>query len=839
MRSASMPLSFSIQLDEARRELKDDILRGHGGRAALARFSDRLDTIVRQLFAAAPQPPQPVAVVAIGGYGRRQLFLHSDIDLLVLFGGHLGSAEEDALRAILHPLWDLGLVVGHQVREIEEFGKLEVDNPEFLMALVDARLVAGDRGLYDRFESAFHHAGTHAHVVGALNALIDERYALFNATLYQLEPDVKESPGALRDLTATRWIGALTDPSLLRRGVEEPSKIEEAEDFLLRVRSILHLEGKRNQNQLTHQLQEKAADILGYPGAFPQQRVERLMSDYFRHARVVTRSLAWMRKTAPTPAGLNLGRTNDGIRFIDMRQAAVQPATWLAAFQAAIDNNCPVSDATLGCIRQHAERFNVEDFFPAPPQRTALLTFLKPAAGLYARLSEMHDCGLLGRMFPPFQAITYRVVRDFFHKYTVDEHTLLTIRNLERLTTHAPPDRQRFSPLLRDLQQPELLVLSLLLHDVGKWRDDDHHVESVRMAREMFRRIGLTQEERDTVEFLIANHLAMSQVAFRRDTEDPEIVKKFAELFGVEERLKMLCLMTLADVEAVSTETLTPLRAELLWRLYVDTYNQLTMGYGDERIEANQPGHAELLANRPSDLSESDIGNFLEGFPRRYLRLFDSEAIYRHVRLARDIHPDEVHLWMERKGEAWELTVVTLDKPFLFSNISGVLSSFGMDILRGHAMTSPNGLVLDVFVFTDSERFLELNASAKEQMFTVLNEVVSGRGTVADRLRGREQSLFHRRPMRVTPVVHADNTSSKRYTIIDIIADDELGLLYRISRVMSQNGCDVDLVLITTEGRRAIDVFHITKGGRKLSAAEQAELSAHLQRMLEGGYEAT
>ncbi|HET9833733.1 MAG TPA: hypothetical protein VFP91_18555, partial [Vicinamibacterales bacterium] len=167
--------SFSIQLEDARRELRDDILRGHGGRAALARFSDRLDTIVRQIFASVPGTPTSIAVVAIGGYGRRQLFLHSDIDLLVLFGGHLGSSEEDALRAILHPLWDLGLVVGHQVREIEEFAKLEVDNPEFLMALVDARLVAGDRALYERFESAFHHAGTHAHVVGALNALIDER----------------------------------------------------------------------------------------------------------------------------------------------------------------------------------------------------------------------------------------------------------------------------------------------------------------------------------------------------------------------------------------------------------------------------------------------------------------------------------------------------------------------------------------------------------------------------------------------------------------------------------------------------------------------------------------
>ncbi len=433
------------QLEEARRELRDDILRGHGGRGALGRFSDRLDGIVRQIAAAAPTPAQPFAVVAIGGYGRRQLSLHSDIDLLVLFAGHLGEADERVLRALLHPLWDLGLVVGHQVREIDEFARLEIDNPEFLMALVDARPVAGDRSLYDRFETAFHQAGTHAHVVSALNALIDERYALFNSTLYQLEPDVKESPGALRDLTATRWIAALTDPSLVRRGVDDASKIEEAEEFLLRVRSILHLESKRNHNQLTHQLQEVAADILGYPGAFPQQRVERLMSDYFRHARSVARLLAWMRRNAPVPAGLNLGRGGDGIRFIDSRLAAVQPATWLAAFQAALDANCPVADSALAVIRQHAERFRVEDFFPTPAHRAALLQFLKPAQGLYARLSEMHDCGLLGRMFPPFQAITYRVVRDFFHKYTVDEHTLLTIRNLERLATRPASYRYRFA----------------------------------------------------------------------------------------------------------------------------------------------------------------------------------------------------------------------------------------------------------------------------------------------------------------------------------------------------------------------------------------------------------
>jgi [protein-PII] uridylyltransferase len=836
-KSNAPPAGLPVMLEEARRELRDDIVLGHGGRTALARFAERFDGLLRQILDAAPrtEPVAPVSIVAIGGYGRKQLCLHSDIDLLVLFGGHLGKAEERLLRAILHPLWDLGLVVGHQVREIDEFARLEVDNPEFLMALVDARPVAGDLALYRRFETAFHHAGTHAHVVGALNTLIDERYALFNSTLYQLEPNVKDAPGTLRDLTAIRWIAALTDPTLLRRGPEDLARLDEAEDFLLRIRSILHLETKRNANQLSHPLQEKTADILGYPGAFPQQRVERLMSDYFRHARIVTRALSWIRKTAPTPVAPNLGQTPDGIVFVDARQAAVQPATWLAAFQAAIEARCDVSDAALALIRQHAERFRVEDFFPTHAHQAALLRFLRPGAGLYARLSEMHDCGVLGRMFPPFQAITCRVVRDFFHKYTVDEHTLLTIRNLERLVTTDIPDRMRFRSILSDLQEPELLVLALLFHDVGKWRDDDHALESVRMAEHVLERLQVTAEQRETVLFLIRHHLRMSIAAFRRDTEDPDIVKQFAALVGTEERLKMLCLMTHVDIEAVSPETLTPWKAELLWRLYVDTYNHLTQRYGDELIERNEAGLTELQANRPDDVSAAEVTSFLEGLPQRYLHVFPRDTIYRHLRLARDIKPDEVHLSLEQKGSTWALAVATLDKPFLFSNICGVLSSFGMNILRGHAFTNPNGLVLDAFEFTDEERFFALNRDAQQQVMRVMQDVVSGRADVTARLGRREQGILQARSaQRFAPVVHADNKASGRYTILDIVTGNALGLLYRISRVISQHGCDVDLVLIATEGEKAIDVFHITKAGAKLTEAEQIALTSDLQRALEG-----
>jgi [protein-PII] uridylyltransferase len=830
------------RLAAAREELAAATLRGQASREALAKYAGVVDELVSELFAKALGDTRQAVALALGGYGRRHLCLHSDVDLLVLFAGPLSASHEGALGELLHPLWDLGLAVGHQVRELNDFARIEVDNPEFLLALVDARPIAGDRDLFDRFMTRVDRADLHAHVVEALLALTDERHAPFNATFYQLEPDVKEAPGGLRDLAAVRTIARLTDPALLHQGPSDAGRLDEAEEFLLRVRSILHLDARRNQNVLSHPMQERVAALLGYPGPQPQALVERLMGDYFRHARGVARWLEWIRRIAPVPVGPNLVNGSDGVRFTDPAAAANQPERWVGAFQAAMDAGTAVSDDTLASIQQHADRYSARDFFPDAARQSAWLEFLKPRAGLYARLSQMHDSGLLGRILPEFGAITCRVVRDFYHKYTVDEHTLLAIRTLERLATPAPPGsetqgRERFASLLQDLERPELLVLALLLHDVGKSGDEEHVAESVRLARGVFDRVALPADAREVVEFLIANHLQMSTVAFRRDTEDPETVRRFAALVGVEERLKMLALLTLADVDAVSLETLTPWKAELLWRLYVDTYNQLTLGYADELIDQSQSEAAHAIGARHPDLPAEEISRFLDGLPRRYLQLFDQAAIARHVRLARDIHPDTVHVSLERKGPAWELTVVTLDKPFLFSNISGVLSSFGMDILRGHAMTSPHGLVLDVFQFTDRERFLELNPGARDEFVGVLEKVVSGLVDVTVRLRGREQSPAHVRPRRVTPVVYCDNHASQRYTIVEIVADDALGLLYRMSRVMSQQGCDVDLVLIATEGHKAIDVFHITQAGAKLSPAAQDGLVASLQRLLEEDHE--
>jgi [protein-PII] uridylyltransferase len=251
-------------------------------------------------------------------------------------------------------------------------------------------------------------------------------------------------------------------------------------------------------------------------------------------------------------------------------------------------------------------------------------------------------------------------------------------------------------------------------------------------------------------------------------------------------------------------------------------------------IDREQSLHSALLDHRPSDVSADEVAAFLEGLPRRYLQLFSQDAVYQHVRLSRELAPDTIKAWLDRVDSGWELTVLTQDRPFLFSNIAGVLSSFGMDILRGFAFTKPTGLIVDMFHFTDNEQFLELNAEGEGELLKLLESVVLGRSDIAARLRGREQGAFRRRLPGFSPVVHCDNESSRRYTIVEIVAEDALGLLFRVSRAMSESGCDVDLVLIGTEGRRAIDVFHLTRGGAKLTPDQQLEVTGNLQRVLEG-----
>ena len=842
---ASSASSLRDELGRAREELVERVRTASGGIPAVRGYSERLDELLRRIHSEARDLTQtPHALLAVGGYGRKQMSLWSDVDLLIVFGGSVGAAEERFLKSMLHPLWDLRLDVGHHIRELSDVKTVDSDNPEYLVALLDARFVDGDRDVFNTFSDACLRPGTawSAPTLEALRDLIKRRHAQFNHTLYHLEPDVKDVPGGLRDVAAARMLRRLARPDL--PPPFEVGRLAEAEDFMLRIRSILHLERGRNLNVLTHELQETVASAFGLEDSAPQRRVETLMSTYFHHARIVSRSLRVSMKsltpppdTEPVAIGRDLIKWGHEVSFGDGTRASLRPSMWLAAFETALDEDCELSSQVLTCIERHGDRYSPERFFPTEEERNRLLRILRPRPGLYARLSDMHESGLLGRMFPEFQRIYCHVIRDFYHKFTVDEHTLRTIRNLESLCHPAERSRRRFAELLAELQAPELLVLSLIFHDVGKWTNKNHSEEGVRMALGALRRIRLPEPDIATVAFLIRHHLQMSTAAFRRDAEDPDVVHRLAQLVGTEERLKLLCLLTLADVEAVGPDVMTPWKEELLWQLYVDTYNRLTLGYGDEVIDPAEASLRELQEERPADIDARELERFVDGLPRRYLRFVDAPRVYQHIRLSRNLDASTVKCSLEVKDTIWELTVVSVDQPKLYAKICGVLSYFGMDILRGQAMSNEQGVALDIFQFTDAESFFRLNPTGQDEFIHRLEDVVAGREDVDKTLRPKERGLARRQRGRVRVIVHIDNQYSDRFSILEIIAQNAWGLLYRISRVISHHGCDIELVLVSTEGSRAVDVFHLTKNGGKLPSEESARLCADLDTMLKDGHE--
>ena len=354
--------------------------------------------------------------------------------------------------------------------------------------------------------------------------------------------------------------------------------------------------------------------------------------------------------------------------------------------------------------------------------------------------------------------------------------------------------------------------------------------EILRLAQPAIDRLHLPPASAETVRFLIRHHRRMARVALRRDAGSPVVVGALASLVGSEELLKMLCLLTVADLEAISPDVLTPWKEDRLWRLYVDASARLAVGSVIDSAQMDQAALAVAMAGRPDDISEAELERFIGSLPAAYPSVFGLATMYGHVRLARGILPHEVHASLEQSGPICDLTVVTLDKPYLFSNIAGLLSYFGMDIHSGQAMTTPEGVVLAVFEFTDAEGFLAQNRGGNRQLQRMLEAVVAGSVDVSDLLRDKidgERQGFR-------PTVTLDNTQSEQYTVLEITADDAPGLLFRISRIVAQAGCAVGLALVATEQGKAIDALHVTRDRQKLSDIEQQALREALETALAG-----
>ena len=521
----------------------------------------------------------------------------------------------------------------------------------------------------------------------------------------------------------------------------------------------------------------------------------------------------------------------DGIRFSDPDAAALQPSVWVDAFRSAIVNGKSVSDEVRACIQERLDHFAAEDFVANADDRKRVLDLLSPRPGVSARLLEMAECGFLERLFPELQEIHRRAAPDPFRRHAASLHAVLPVRRVELLRNPEGPARARFAGLLEELRAPELLTLAVLLHDVGTRRDHGHARESLRLAQPAIDRLQLQPAAAETLRFLIRHHRQMARVAFRRDAGNPDVLARFATHVGSEELLKMLCLVTLIDIEAVSPEALTPWKEDRLWRLYTDTSIRLALGAASGTGQ-HDAGLAVAMAGRPDDISDTELARFVTGLPRAYLSVFGLSTIYGHLRLARGILPHEIHASLEQHGDVCGLTVVTLDKPFLFCNISGVLSYFGMDIHRGQIMTTPEGLVLAVFEFTDAEGFLAQHRGAPRQIHRMLEAVVAGSADMADLLDEQARQLPLERSGSSGQSIHLDNAQSDEDTVLEIVADDAPGFLYRITRVIAEADCTVNLALVSTEHGKAVDVLHITRDKRRLTEAEQQSLHVALERVI-------
>ena len=860
---------------------------GATGLATIAARAALLDEMVTALWGAEVEKDKRlgtgIALLAVGGYGRRELFPYSDVDLLFLLDGKMAEKElKDVIRRVGQELWDCGIRVSPATRRLAEVEKFDEDNAEFTVSLLDHRLVTGDKALYAKLIEQTLPKLLHRDqkmLLSQLVRLTQDRHAKYGGTLFHLEPNIKDCPGGLRDVHVCRWISKIqnegVEPAgkkLSRNGTEtiegsDREEFQQAVEFLFRVRCFLHYRHERDDNTLDWQAQDAAAAAaVGLPGKEGRADAAYWMRLYFRHARSIERQVNQKLEEVSDGRGkdsggkgarrfgLKLGKRaeapEDGFR-VERGRVVLAPATGrgdVRAYDPALDPDLVLkvfaAMARTGCRlgREAEERLSlalpqlsahIEEGSALWRQLQAILT--EPFAG--DALRAMHAMGVLELLIPEFHGIDALVIRDAYHRYTVDEHTFVlidTLHGLERQQGSGLAEwASRFGVLLRELPHPGLLFLAALLHDTGKGRNTgDHAVESALMARGVLNRLELDGYESGLVMGLIENHLEMS-MALRRDVADGETVAAFASKVPTPEALRMLTLFTYADINAVHPDALTPWKAENLWRLYVATSNYLDRNVDDERLGAREDSELVYRVTALLPGRAAEVRAYLEGFPQRYIRTRTPEQVRANFLSAQLFDTDSVQLDFRYSPVVNEITLVTRDRALLFANMAGALAAWGMNIVTADAFSNRQGVVVDSFRFTDGFQTLELNESERGRFVQSVHDVVAGEVAVETLLIGRKRGK-KKVPKVVTEArVDFDDTSSSHSTLLEVVAQDNPGLLRALSLTLGGGGFNIEVALIDTEGETAIDVFYLTKGGAKLTATEQDELRLELLKAIE------
>ncbi len=826
-----------------RNELCELLDKGYGGRQITSLYTDRIDAAVRNVFDAATSSrpgPSRLCVVAVGGYGRGEMAPFSDVDIM-LFARDRSASEE--AKELLYRLWNTNLTISHSFRTPDDcIGEARKDI-RTRTSLLEHRYIAGDTALYDYFrervypEVAFRNQKSY---VAEKLREAEERYRKFGDSVFMLEPNVKEGKGGLRDAHAVFWLASV---AFRIRHFDELARIltpydvhrlKKAYDLLLKVRFALHILSGRKNETLSFEFHEPVADMLRFRASRKFFASERFMRYFYLKMSLIHDIASYALDICSLPyVHLPLSVTRKAVtpdfsvakdRIVSTRDISSDTDAMMEAFFVMSKTGKKFSPRLRADIRKNLFRITRK----ARNSPKAVGRFMDIIGGnrIYETLNEMHRCGVLARFIPEFGALTFLVVYEPYHRYTVDEHSLRAVRRLEELGSTRYENLGHLSSLFRRMRNKEILVLSLLLHDIGKrgvtresrFPESDkkrfHEGEGYMEIKNVMERFNIDIEARNRIEFLVKNHTLISTVAFKRESEDPEVIAQLADEVADRQNLDSLYLLTYADMAAVSPGFWTDWKGYLLRELY-ETASRYLEGLQDKRHERISGMFAS------SGKEKEEMERFLSIMPERYVLSSPPEKMFADYRLSREVAERNFGLNVdETAGGTAEITVGAWDRPGLFSKIVGVLSSMGMNIYRARVYTGANGLVIDRVQIANWEE-LSWEGIVERLEDNLRGVLVEGRAEKTGLDRGpRADSGIPGFYGRYVPFIELDNETSGENSIVEFFARDRLGLLYDATSLMHALGIDIISARINTESGLAHDIFSLQKGGGKMQGED-------------------